>query len=237
MNITVIIQARMGSSRLPGKVLKEVFPGKSLLSVMIDRLRLSKLATQFIVATTSLPADQLIAEECQKLEVLCYQSLHEEVDVLSRFVDTAKHFNAELIVRICADSPLHDAEILDACIQKYLEMSNKLDFVTNFKPETYPYGTAVEVFPFDVLLRMDRLSKEPDIREHVTQFFHRNPNLFRYCNVTSSEDFSTLKWAVDTVEDFEMIRTMYSRIGQQNLTENWRSIASRQFQEASIKKF
>lgn len=225
MNITAIIQARMGSSRLPGKVLMEIFPGISILSIMIQRLKLSKLVNKFVVATTSLVEDSMIERECEKLGVFCIRSAAEESDVLGRFVETAKKCEAELIVRICADSPLHDSEIMDTCIDTFFRNERELDLVTNFKPETFPYGTAVEVFPLDVLLRLDRLSIKPETREHVTQFFHQNPNLFKFTNVSNNVDFSALKWAVDTSEDLERVRSIFFSIGQENRTQSWRKIA------------
>lgn len=218
----------MGSSRLPGKVLKDIFPNKTILAVMLERLMKSQFVDEFIVATSNREEDLLIENECKKIGLSCFRGEGDENDVLGRFVQAAKAFNAQNIVRLCADSPLHDAEIMDLCIEKYLELKNQVDIVLNLKPETFPYGTAVEVFPFDVLLRMDRLSLDPNIREHVTQYFHRNPNLFKHYCVTNSIDLSQLRWVVDTQEDFESVKALYESIGEENITKNWREIVNEQ---------
>ncbi len=218
-NISIIIQARTGSSRLPGKVLKELLPGRSLLSCMLERIKRSQLATEIIVATSDNSADRAIAEEAQKCS--CHFFCGSENDVLGRFLEAAKKYKTDIIVRLCADSPLHDAAIVDACIQRYLDNCRKVDLVCNILPPTFPYGTAVEVFSIDVLMRIDRLTVDLQLREHVTQYVHQNPHLFKIDNVTHSENLSALRWAVDTASDFAFAQSVYSRLYDKNSTFSW----------------
>ena len=115
----LLIQARLGSTRLPGKVLKEILPGRTLLDCFIERLKLSKSATEIMVATTTLSSDDGIAEFCDKRKIKCYRG--SEDDVLKRFVEASSQSDCDVIVRLCADSPLHDAEIIDHCVNIFLK--------------------------------------------------------------------------------------------------------------------
>lgn len=219
MNISIIIQARLGSTRLPGKVLKELLPGRSLLSLMLERIKRSKHASQVIVATSDLPADEAIAVEAHNAGCLSFRG--SEQDVLGRYVAAAKHFDSDVVIRLCADSPLHDAAIVDKCIEQFLNHRHEVDYVSNLMPETFPYGTAVEVFPIDVLHRIDRLSTQPEMREHVTQFIHQHATLFKIMNVAHSQNFSQQRWAVDLPNDFELAQSVYRKLYQNNPNFSW----------------
>lgn len=225
-NIIAIVQARMGSSRLPGKVLKEVLPGRSLLSLMFERLRASKFLTKLVVATSTSSKDDKLIEHCTANNIATFRG--SEDDVLGRYAAAAKHFNADVVVRLCADSPLHDAEIIDRCIDIYLKNERQADFVCNVMPNTFPYGTMVEVLPLDVLLRIDRLTLDPALREHVTQYIHQNPTYFHSINVENTEDVSEFRWAVDYPEDFEFAVEVYSKLYEANKLFSWRDVVSLQ---------
>lgn len=223
-NISIIIQARLGSTRLPGKVLKEVLPGRSLLSLMLERICRSKLASQVIVATSDRQADRAIVEEAQQAG--CVAFCGSENDVLGRYVSTAKVFKSDVIVRLCADSPLHDAQIVDRCIKHFMDHHQETDFVSNLMPPTFPYGTAVEVFPLDTLLRIDRLTTEPDWRTHVTQYVHRNPILFKTLNVEHNDNLSHLRWAVDYPQDFQFVHEIYNKLYLKNPEFSWLDVVA-----------
>lgn len=209
-SIVVIVQARTSSTRLPGKVLTEIVTGKSLLDLQLERLMKSALADMFVVATSSLNTDDRLAQQAALLGAQVFRGSQD--DVLARFVGAAHAFNAGVVVRICADSPLHDVEILDRCIQAYLDNCHAVDYISNLTPESFPYGTAVEVFPIDVLLRLDRLTRDMSLREHVTQFLHQNKQLFRLFNVYNDYDLSHMRWAVDFPEDLTFAKRIYEKL-------------------------
>ncbi len=224
LKITAIVQARMGSKRLPGKVLREVLPGKTLISLLISRIKKSKMIDQIVVATSNSKDDDGVEAEAIKNDVQCHRGSGHEDDVLTRFVEAARNYDAQNLVRLCADSPLHDANIVDKCIEEYVNRYREIDFVTNCLPETFPYGTAVEILPIDMLLRLDRLSTEASQREHVTQYFYQNTSLFRYYCVLNEKDYSKKRWVVDTPEDFEFVKSVYLKLGPDKITTDWRDI-------------
>ncbi len=222
--ITAIVQARMGSTRLPGKVLEELLPGKTLLSIMLTRIKQSKLVDQIIVATSNSKSNDAVQVEAQRNSVECFRGSGAEDDVLSRFVEAAMAFDAQNVVRLCADSPLHDGAIIDTCISEFLQRREQIDFLTNCLPETFPYGTAVEVFPIDVLLRLDRLSLDAFQREHVTQYFYQNTNLFKFHSVLNDVNLASKRWVIDTAEDLAFVKDLYSILGADKVTTDWREI-------------
>ena len=220
--VLIIIQARTGSTRLPGKVLMELLPGKSLLACLLQRLQQSSAATEIIVATSELPNDDPIVAISKAAGVRSYRG--SETDVLSRFVEAAKLVPAETIVRLCADSPLHDAQVVDRCIGEFLRENNEVDYMSNMQPESYPYGMAVEVFAKDVLERLDRLTKGTDHREHVTSFIRARPDLFLTNNITHSTDLSHYRFSVDFPEDFEFVKQVYKLLTPKQGIFSWQTI-------------
>jgi len=209
----------MESARLPGKVLKELLPNRSMLSLMLERISRSKLSNKIIVATSDKNINNAIIEEAKRSG--CEAFLGSENDVLGRFLGAAKKFKSDIIVRLCADSPLHDVTIIDNCIQRFLDKYSQVDFVCNLLPPTFPYGTAVEVFSIDVLMRLDRLTLDPAMREHVTPYVHRYQNLFKIENVMHDENLSSLRWAVDTASDFEFAKSIYAKLYDKNPAFSW----------------
>lgn len=222
--IVAIVQARMGSSRLPGKVLREILPGKPLLSSMLERLEQSKLLTEIVVATTTNTIDDSIAQLCSQSGTKVFRG--DENDVLGRYAAAAQEFTADIIVRLCADSPLHDAEIIDKCLAVYLQNQQSIDFVCNIMPNTFPYGTAVEVFPQDVLNRINRLAVTSSHREHVTQYIHHNPSLFRIINVENNENLSHCRWAVDCQDDLDFVEDVYAHLYEVGHHFSWHEVVS-----------
>jgi spore coat polysaccharide biosynthesis protein SpsF len=196
----VIVQARMTSTRLPGKVVKTVL-GKSLLEYLIERLRRVRRADAFVIATTVNDSDQPIADLCARLEVPCTRG--PEHDVLARYHEAARTHGATLVVRITSDCPLIDPGVIDATLALYQQ--GGFDYVTNGLVPGFPLGMSVEVFPFSVLDQAWREATAPAEREHVTPFIYTRPARFRIGHLRSAEDMSAERWTVDTPEDFELV--------------------------------
>lgn len=203
MKIVVIVQARMTSTRLPGKVLKTVL-NKPLLEFQIERLKRVKLADEIVIATTINESDIPIVNLCERLSTPFYRG--SEDDVLARYRGAAKEYKADLIVRVTSDCPVIDPGVIDSVIQFYLDNSEKYDYVSNVLIRTYPRGMDVEVFSFSALNEAFREATERNDQEHVTPFIHRQPQRYRLANVFYQEDQSQHRWTVDTLEDFELIK-------------------------------
>ncbi len=203
MKVVIIVQARMTSTRLPGKILKIVLD-KALLEFQVERLRRVKLADEIVIATTTNNVDQPIIDLCEKLHVLYFRG--SEVDVLSRYYVAAKLHNADVIVRVTSDCPIIDPQVIDKVIKFCLDYHSEYDYVSNCLKRTYPRGMDTEVFSFKVLQEtFFEATAQPD-REHVTPFIHMNPQRFHLANVSYTEDQSCHRWTVDTPEDFELIK-------------------------------
>lgn len=207
MKIVCIIQARVGSTRLPGKVLKKI-SGKTVLEHDIDRLKRVKNIDEVIIATTVLEKDNAIEEESKRLNITCFRG--SEDDVLSRYYFAAKEAKADVIVRVTSDCPLIDSEVTESIIDYYLNNSNKYDYVSNTIDRTYPRGLDTEVFSFKALEKAHIEATSLRDREHVTPFIWDNPNIFNLYQYKNNEDYSALRWTLDTEEDLELITKVYS---------------------------
>lgn len=205
--IGAIIQARMNSTRLPGKVMME-FSGNSLLGHIIERLSASKKISKIIVATTINPNDDKIQLWAEDRGILCYRG--SETDVLNRYYEAALQFNIEHIARITSDDPFKDPKIIDQVADLYFKES--LDFAYNNKPPSFAEGLDTEIFSFHALNQANQKAIDPFEREHVTQHFYRNSTLFRQQNLKSPFDFSYLRWTIDTPEDMEMAKAVYAAL-------------------------
>lgn len=218
MKIVAIIQARMGSSRLPGKALKDI-NGRSMLARVVRRAGRSALIDQLVVATTDKELDDAIVSECESLGFPSFRG--SEDDVLDRYYQTAKAFSAEGIVRITSDCPLIDPEIIDRVIQTFL--NNNLDYASNTIEGTYPRGLDVEVFSFHALEAAWQKSAQTFEHVHVTPYIYRHTEEFKIFSVTSVENFSDYRWTVDTQEDLKLIRTIYEKIDHDD-DFSWRDV-------------
>jgi spore coat polysaccharide biosynthesis protein SpsF len=205
----MIVQARMGSSRLPGKVLRPV-AGKPMLAWQLDQLRAVRRADRMVVATTTNPEDDPLAGLCRKWGVACYRG--SEQDVLRRFAEAARTFGARTVIRICGDCPLMDPAVVDAVIGCY-EEGPAADYVSNTCEKTFPLGCGAEVFSMEALRLADAQAREAVEREHVTPFFYRRPERFRIRQHTQDRDESGWRWTVDTAEDFEFVTRVLTAIG------------------------
>lgn len=207
--VVIILQARMGASRLPGKPLKKVL-GRTLLSYQLERLRRSHSASEIVVATTTEPQDDQIAEFCNSENIPVYRG--SPLDVLDRYYQAAKLFAADYVVRVTGDCPIIDPEIVDQVIDYYLGQLPKFEYLSNSIVHTYPRGLDVEIFSFALLERAHINAKLPEEREHVTLHFYTHPESFSVGNVASNKDVSHHRWTVDTMEDFELISKILSTL-------------------------
>ena len=208
MTIGCIVQARMGSSRLSGKVMMDVEKDKPVLHYVISQLRFCKLIDKLIVATTTLVEDDKIVKYCNDLGVDSFRGSAQ--NVLDRYYQCAKKFSISTIVRIPSDKPLIDPEIVDRIIDKF--RLNAYDYVINFSPPTFPSGTEVEVFSFKALEIAWKNAELPSEKEHVTSYIENHKEKFKIFNVTLPEDLSCYRWAVDRIEDLMLVRNIASRI-------------------------
>ncbi|OLP15642.1 acylneuraminate cytidylyltransferase [Leptolyngbya sp. 'hensonii'] len=207
MKVVIIVQARMTSTRLPGKVLLPVL-GKPLLEYQLERLQRVTLADQVVVATTTNGTDQPIVDLCDRLGVPSFRG--SELDVLGRYAGAALAFGAEGVVRVTSDCPLIDPLVIDQVIRLDREQPDDYDYVANVSElvRTYPRGMDTEVFRAERLYQADReATLEPD-REHVTPYIIRHAPEERRGLVRYDRDESRHRWTVDTPEDFELIRRM-----------------------------
>jgi glutamate-1-semialdehyde 2,1-aminomutase/spore coat polysaccharide biosynthesis protein SpsF len=206
IKVAAIIQARMGSTRLPGKTLTQV-GGKPLLQHLIERVRASRFVEDVIIATTTKARDDVLVEFAEKLGLSYFRGSEE--DVLDRIYQAAQHYAVQHIVRVTPDCPLLDSRVMDSVIEAYL--SGQYDYVSNNLRYTYPDGLDVEVFSFQALERAWKEARLPSEREHVTPYI-RNSGHFRLFNVESGVDLSQFKWSVDTENDLAFVRAVFERL-------------------------
>ncbi len=212
MKVGIIIQARMGSSRLSGKVLKDIC-GKSVLQHVIERVKQIPLMDEIIIATTVEKQDDAIEKECKKLGNLGVKYFRgSEDDVLSRYYFAAKENNIDVVVRITSDCPLIDPYVTNEVIKSFI--NNEYDIVTNaginMETRTYPRGLDTEVFSFKYLEEAYNNAKEKYEREHVTPYLYENAkDAFYYVN---DINYSKYRWTLDTDEDFELISIIYEKL-------------------------
>lgn len=212
MNAIAIIQARMTSSRLPGKVLADL-AGEPLLARMIERVRRSKQLSGIVVATTVNRADDPVALCAEKLGVQVFRG--DEADVLGRILAAARLTKADPIVRLTADCPMADPAVIDAALALFAQSGS--DYVSNCNRRTFPDGLDVEVFSAAALARADREAHHPQLREHVTPYLRGNrPDLgfgdFQRTDLTAPADFGHVRLTVDTAADLEFVSGLFARL-------------------------
>ncbi len=210
-NLTAIIQARLGSTRLQGKTMMDL-EGEPLLGHLIKRIRKSKYVSDIVIATTTYERDGLIVKYADENRLPVYRG--SEQDVLDRFYQAALLFKAQVIVRVTPDCPLLDPRVSDRVIAKFLD--GGYDYVSNTIVPTYPDGLDTEVFSFAALERAWNEAALPSEREHVTAYIVKHPELFRHCNVTNSEDLSAMRWTVDTARDYEFVSGIMKKLGKRD---------------------
>lgn len=214
MRVATIIQARISSTRFPGKVLADL-NGKPMLGFQLERLSRAKLVGQMMVATSSDPSDVPIAEFCKQYGILCHQGSLD--DVLDRYYQAAKKANAEVIVRLTGDCPLMDPIVVDLMIEKFL--TGHFDYLANTAPpegSTYPDGMDVEIFSMNALEKAWQEAQKPSEREHVTFYFWKNPDHFRIGRVDLPQMLSHYRLTVDYPEDLIVVRKIVEALYPKN---------------------
>ena len=209
MNISAIIQARMNSTRLPGKVLMEAC-GKPLLELLIERLKFAQRLNGIIIATSRGGADDPIEKLAQRLLIPCVRG--SEDDVLGRYYQAARQFEVDHIVRITGDCPLIDPTVVDLVIDAYMDWEKnraRYDYASNVLQPSFPDGLDLEIFSFEVLEKIHRLSDKKYQREHVCTYVIENPKEFRIRNVAHGQILSNFRWTLDNPEDCELIKAIY----------------------------
>jgi spore coat polysaccharide biosynthesis protein SpsF (cytidylyltransferase family) len=205
--IVSIIQARMNSERFPNKVLEKI-DGEPMISFVLNQVNKSKLIDKIVVASTLNPKDKLLIE---KIKDYGYDTFAgSEDDVLDRYYQAAKKFGAKIIVRITADCPLIDPQIIDKVIKKFQETD--CDYCSNIQPPTFPDGLDVEVFSFEALERAWKEAKLISEREHVTHYLWKNKDKFKISNLENGEDLSKMRFTVDEIEDIVLINKIVRKI-------------------------
>jgi spore coat polysaccharide biosynthesis protein SpsF len=218
MKIAAIIQARMSSTRLPGKVLMDL-GGETVLARVVRRLRRATLIDGIVVATTNSAADNSVVRECRHLSVRVFRG--EEHDVLDRYYHAAQCIPAEGIVRITSDCPLIDPEITDNTIRSFLE--RRPDYASNALQRTYPRGLDTEVMTREALARAWREARLSYQRAHVTPYIYENPDRFYILPVKGEVDHSGHRWTLDTAEDLAFIRAVYNQVDNDD-SISWRDV-------------
>lgn len=200
MKIVGIIQARMGSTRLPGKIMKRV-NGKSLLEYQIERIKQATLIDELVIATTTKESDECIVDFCHKQGLKYFRG--SEKNVLERYYLSAKESNADVIVRMTSDCPLIDPVIIDKVISHFL--NSDFDYVSNTQIRSYPRGMDTEVFTYSSLEQAYLKAKKDYEKEHVTPYIYLNPNVYKIGHVVNKIDYSKYRITVDTPEDLKLI--------------------------------
>jgi spore coat polysaccharide biosynthesis protein SpsF len=223
MRVIAIVQARMGSTRLPGKVLAEL-GGATMLGQVVRRLRTARRLDEVVVATTTLAADDAVVREAGRLGAGVHRG--PEHDVLARYVGAARSYRADAIVRVTADCPLIDGGVVDRVIDA---LTDDVDYASNTHLRRYPRGLDAEAVHRDALDRIGRLARSTAAREHVTAFVVEQPALFRVAQVVPDEpgrDDADLRWTVDTEADLATVRGLYAALGLGDATAGYRDIVA-----------
>ncbi|MFX1383443.1 MAG: cytidylyltransferase domain-containing protein [Promethearchaeota archaeon] len=209
--VGIIVQARMGSTRLPGKTLKKINNNETVLGLLIKRLKLSKETHLIIIATSSNEKNKQIIELAKFYNVSSF--IGSEENVLERYYQAAKKFSLDIIIRITSDCPFVDPEIIDEMVKYY--MNNNFDYIANTYPLlNIPAGFDVEIFSFEILENLITIATTSEEKEHVTYYIKSNPELFS-CgsyNIKDLKRFDDLWLAIDYYEDLIFCREVYKEI-------------------------
>ena len=205
--IGCIIQARIGSKRLPEKILKKL-DEKTVLDYVIEQTKNSKKIDRIVIATTNLKEDNVIQEFCQNRKIDCFRGSVD--DVLDRHYQCAKKYSLDPIVRVTSDNPLVDPEIIDLAIKKYQE--GQFDMVTTCNKRSYPYGVSVEVFSFESLKESWNNSSLPSEREHVILYIQNKKNNFKIYNLINEKDLTYINCTIDNELDYKLVKKVVFEI-------------------------
>lgn len=212
MNTLVIVQARMGSTRLPGKVMLPL-AGEPLLCRMLQRIMAATAPFDLLVATSILPQDQPVRDACRTMGVRCFSG--HPTDLLDRHYQAARMTGPDLVVKIPSDCPLIDPAVIDRVLEHAHQSAGACDFVSNLHPPSYPDGNDVEVMAMDALRTAWMEAARPFEREHTTPFIWDQPSRFRIRNVQweAGLDYSkSHRWTIDYPEDYQLIKAVYDEL-------------------------
>ena len=214
-----ILQARVSSSRLPGKVLKTIL-GKEMLWHQVKRIQRSKKIDKLVVATSTHSSDDNIERMCLENNIEFFRG--DLNNVLDRFYQCAIKYSPSHIVRLTADCPLTDPEVIDKTIEKHLDTNS--DYTSNGNPPSYPDGLDVEVVKFIALKKAWQCAKMPSELEHVTPYIRSHTEIFNNFNLVFEKDLSEHRWTVDEPEDFEFVEKIYLELYKKNKNFNMQDI-------------
>ncbi len=216
----VILEARMGSSRLPGKTLMDIC-GEPLIKRVIDRIKCSRRIDKIVLATTSNAKDDILADYMNEIGVDVYRGSEE--NVLQRVVFAAEEFFIENIIELHGDNPFLDSSIIDAAIEQYEE--TKCDYISNTIEKTFPMGLRVQVFTTESLRYIYDTVNDDAVNEHVSLYYYENPDVYHIENLIASENIHRpeIRLTVDTEEDFQFVSEIYSIIIENNLYPNFKT--------------
>lgn len=206
--IGCIIQARLGSSRLPKKILKFLDNDTTVIKFLINQIKYSKKLEKIVIATTNNEIDKPLIKYLKKIDVEVF--VGDENNVLDRFYRCSKKFSFSTIVRITADNPFSDPRLIDKMIDDFKRKN--IDFLTNASPRTFPYGTEVEIFNIEALEKIWKSTKDKVEQEHVTLNFLKNPKKFKIDSMINKTNQSFLRWTLDEKNDLKLIKIIYSLI-------------------------
>lgn len=205
--------------------------GDTVLARVLRRLRRATQVHQIVVATTTASADESIVRDSERLGFPCFRG--SEDDVLDRYYQAAKCFSADVIVRITSDCPLIDPELVDETLRAFFE--HGADYASNGLVPSYPLGLSAEVFARQALRTVWHEASQDYEREHVTPYFYEHPKRFRLTSVAGPTDHSCYRWTLDTAEDLELIRAIYSRMGNRD-DFGWRDVLTLMDREPELAK-
>lgn len=207
--VVACVQARMGSSRLPGKTMADI-GGRPVIGRLVERLQMAKRIDEIVLATSTNTKDDVLAEWAGWHRIACHRG--SEGDVLRRVVEALRRAKGEIAVHVCGDTPLLDAAVIDGAVERFLE--GGCDGVSNTWKLTYPQGVDAQVFRVDDLAEIADAVGDPAVREHVTLYFYEHPERYRIVHMTAPRDSrgAEYRFQLDYAEDLEFIRTVYARL-------------------------
>ncbi len=217
MRVIAIVQARMGSTRFPNKVMRKIL-NLPMIEILLRRLHNSKLIDQIILATSIDERNKVLVEHVKSIGFDCVQG--SDHDVLERYVETAEKYNADIVVRITGDCPIVDPGVVDILIKKF--KLSKVDYYSNTIIPTFPDGLDVEIIKFSALKKASNETNNTSHREHVTPYIKKN-NKFSKLNYSNDKDYSHLRWTVDDPEDFDVISNIFDHF-KPNIHFDWKEV-------------
>lgn len=223
LKVVAIVQARMGSTRLPNKVMKPI-NGVPMIELLLGRLSKATLVNQIVVATSIDDRNKVLVDHVHKIGYACEQG--SENDVMDRYIQAAKKHQADAVIRITGDCPLVDPVLVDECVQQFLDQD--VDYLCNNHPPTLPDGLDIEVFKLAALERAQKESDKPFDHEHVTPYL-REPGKFKTATVKNAKDFSNLRWTVDEPADFIVVEKVFNHF-YPNPDFDWKAVLQLQEQ-------